>query len=149
MGGGGDGLLNREYTLYGPPKNMCVVPVIPVYIYMLNPHHNIQQQNNNHTQNFANYFTEQFTNSVKHAMHNTNRSINRATHKIQGYNITLTTTLVQVEIKQSKNCNPQGPAKLNIRHLKHIGPLGLVFLTTMFKTALNNNIIPHNWRLAK
>ena len=56
----------------------------------------------------------------KHATHKTNISINRATHKIQGYNITLTTT--------------QAP--------KHIDPLGLAFLTSMLKTALNENIIP-------
>ena len=74
--------------------------------------------------------------------------INRATHNIQGYNITLTTSQVQEAVKQSKNYNSQGPDKLNIRHLKHIGPLGLVFLTSMFKTALNKNIIPHTWMLA-
>ena len=44
--------------------------------------------------------------------------------------------------------NSQGPDKLNIRHLKHIGPLGLAILTNMFKTALNKNIIPHTWKLA-
>ena len=35
-------------------------------------------------------------------------------------------------------------------HLKHIhvGPLGLAFLTSMLKTALNTNIIPHIWKLA-
>ena len=49
---------------------------------------------------------------------------------------------------QSKNNNSQGPDKLNNRHLKHIGPLGLAFLTSMFKTALNKNIIPHTWKLA-
>ena len=42
-----------------------------------------------------------------------NRSINRATHKIQGYNITLTTTQGQDTIKQSKNNNSQGPDILN------------------------------------
>ena len=84
-----------------------------------------------------------FTNTVKHATHKTNRHINRATHNIQGYNITLTTSQVQEAIKQSKNNNSQGPDKLNIRHLKDIGPLGLAFLTSMFKTALNKNIIPH------
>ena len=31
---------------------------------------------------------------------------------------------------------------------KHIGPLGLAFLTFMFKTALNKNPIPHTWKLA-
>ena len=96
----------------------------------------------------ANCFTKQFTNTVKHATHKTNRHINRATHNIQGYNITLTTSQVQEVIKQSKNNNSQGPDKLNIRHLKHIGPLGLAFLTSMFKTALNKNIIPHTWKLA-
>ena len=85
---------------------------------------------------------------TKHATHKTNRHINRATHNIQAYNITLTTSQVQEAIKQSKNYNSQGPDKLNIRHLKHIGPLGLAFLTSMFKRALNKNIIPHTWKLA-
>ena len=96
----------------------------------------------------ANCFTKQFTNTIKHATHKTNRHINRATHNIQGYNITLTTSQVQEAIKQSKNSHSQGPDKLNIRHLKYIGPLGLAFLTSMFKTALNKNIIPHTWKLA-
>ena len=91
----------------------------------------------------ANCFTKQFTNTVKHATHKTNRHIN-----ILGYNITLTTSQVQEAIKQSKNNNSQGPDKLNIRHLKHIGTLGLAFLTSMFKTALNKNTIPHTWKLA-
>ena len=85
----------------------------------------------------ANCFTIQFANTVKHATHKTNRSTNRATHTIQGYNITLTTTHVREAIKQSKNNNSQGPDKLNIRHLKHIGPLGLAFLTSMLKMAHN------------
>ena len=89
-------------------------------------------------------YTQQVTNTVKHATHKTNR----ATHNIQGYNITLTTSQAQEAIKQSKNNNSQGPDKLNIRHLKHIGPLRLSFLTSMFKTALNKNPIPHTWKLA-
>ena len=43
-----------------------------------------------------------------------------------GYNITLTTIHVQEAIKQSKNNNPKGPDQVNIRHQKHISPLGLV-----------------------
>ena len=110
--------------------------------------HNIQQQNGNYTHTHCELFHQQFTNTVKHATHKTNRHINRAKHNIQGYNITLTTSQVQVDIKQSKNNNSQCPDKLNIRHLKHIGPLGLAFLTSMFKTTLNKNIIPHTWKLA-
>ena len=59
-----------------------------------------------------------------HATHKTNRSINRATHKLQGYNIKLTTTQVQEAIKQCKNNNSQGPDKEpsslhNSTHTKH------------------------------
>ena len=91
--------------------------------------------------------TKQFTNTVKHATHKTHLSINRETQKVKGYNITLTTTQVQEVIKQRKNNNSHGHGKLNSRHLKHIGPLGLAFLTSMFKTALNKNIIPHIYKL--
>ena len=96
----------------------------------------------------VNCFTKQFTNTVKHATNKTNRYINRATQKIQVHNITFTTSQVQEAIKQSKNNNSHGPDKLNIRHLKHIGPLGLAFHTSMLKTALNTNIKPHIWKLA-
>ena len=102
--------------------------------------HNIQQQNSNHILQIVSPNNSQ--------THKTNRYINRATHTIQGYNFTLTTTQVQDAIKQTKNNNSQGPDKLNIRHLKHIYPLGLAFLTSMLKTALNTNIIPHIWKLA-
>ena len=77
-----------------------------------------------------NCFTKQFTNT-QHT-----RQTDPLTDKIQGYNITLATTQVQEEIKQSKNNNSQGPDKLNIRHLKHIGPLGLAFLTSILKLLL-------------
>ena len=42
----------------------------------------------------ANCFTKHFTNIVRHATHETNRSIHRATHKTQGYSITFTPTHV-------------------------------------------------------
>ena len=88
----------------------------------------------------CNYKHKQFTSNVRHATHKKNRSIDRATQNIQGYNIALTTTQVQEAIKPSKNNNSHGSDKLNIRHLKHIGPLELIltFLTSMFKTTLNN-----------
>ena len=56
-------------------------------------------------------------------------------------------TKIQEETKQSKNNKSQDPDKLNIRHLRHIGPLGLAFRTSMLKTAINTNIIPHIWKL--
>ena len=72
--------------------------------------HNIQQQNSNYTHTHCELFHQTIHKPVKHATHKTNRHINRATHNIQGYNITLTTSQVQEAIKQSKNNNSQGPA---------------------------------------
>ena len=93
----------------------------------------------------ANCFTKQLAHCQTHK---TNISINRATHKIQGYNITLITIQVQEAIQQSKNNNSQGPDKLNIRHLKKMALLDSHSSRACLKTALNTNIIPHIWKLA-
>ena len=107
--------------------------------------HHIQQNNNKHTKTSCELFHQTIH---KYATHKTNRSINKATQNIQGYNITLTTSHVQEAIKQSRNNNSQGPDKLNIRHQNLIRSLGLAFLTRMFKTALHKNIILHTWKFA-
>ena len=96
----------------------------------------------------ANRFTKQFTTTIKDATHKKNRFINRETHIIHAYNITLTVTQFQEAIQQSKTNNSQGPDKLNIMHLKHIDPIGLAFLMSMLKTILNTNIILYIWKLA-
>ena len=59
----------------------------------------------NTPKHIANCFTKQFTNTVKHATHTTNRSIDRAPQNIQGYNITLTSAQLQEAIKQCKATN--------------------------------------------
>ena len=107
--------------------------------------HNIQQQNSNYTHTHCELF-HQTIHTLTSTQHT--KQTDTLTEQHTTYNITLTTSQVQEAIKQSKNNNSQGPDKLNIRHLKHIGPLGLAFLTSMFKTALNKNIIPHTWKLA-
>ena len=77
-------------------------------------------------------------NTVRHAAHKTNRSIDRATQTYKDITVNSPQLRSIEAIQQSKNKNSQGPDKLNIRHLKHIGT---------FKTALNNNIIHHKWKL--
>ena len=59
-----------------------------------------------------------------------NRSIDRTVHKLPKHTITLTYTQVEKAIQHSKNNNLVGPDNLSIGHLKHIGPLGLTFLTS-------------------
>ena len=48
-----------------------------------------------------------------------------------------------------KNTNSTGPDGLNIRHLKHLGPKGLDYLTKILNLSFNKNIIPQIWKLAK
>ena len=82
--------------------------------------HNIQQQNNNHTQTYCELihitycelFHKQFTNTQ-----HTRRTYILTEQHIKGYNIILTTSQVPEAIQQSKNNNSHGPDKLNIRHL--------------------------------
>ena len=96
----------------------------------------------------ANAFNKQFTNTCKHTTTKTNRVVDRNISKLTTTHIQLTTQQVQEAIKNSKDTNSTGPDKINIRHLKHLGPLGLTFLTQIYTLALNTNIIPHTWKLA-
>ena len=67
----------------------------------LQPFHNIKQQNNNHNQTYCKLL-HQTIHKPCQTCNTQEKQINRATHKIQGYNITLTTTQVQEAIKQVK-----------------------------------------------
>ena len=76
--------------------------------------HNIQ--NNNHTQTYYELFHQTIHKHCQ-SCNTQDISINRATHTIPGYSITLTTTQIQEAIKQSENNNSQGHDKLNIMHI--------------------------------
>ena len=96
----------------------------------------------------ANSFNKQFTNTVPHTSNKTNRKIDKQVHKLPKTTFILTTSEISAAIRNSKNNNSTGPDGISIRHLKHIGPLGLTYLTNTFNLALNTNTIPHMWKLA-
>ena len=50
---------------------------------------------------------------------------------------------MQLAILNSTNNNYTGPDGINIRHLKHLGPLAIRYLTNIYSIALNTNTIPH------
>ena len=116
------GTTDTTHTFYGRPYMVYLIE----HLNHTQQLHHIQQQYNKHIQTCCELFHQTVH---KHCQ----------TRNIQGYNITLTTSQVQEAIKQSKNNNSQGLDKLNTRPLKHISPLGLAFLTSMFQTALNKN----------
>ena len=91
----------------------------------------------------ANTFNKQFINTIPHKTNTTNRKITRKILRLHATHIHITTDLVQAAINNSKNNNSTGPDNINIKHLKHIGKLGLKYLTNIYNAALNNNTIPH------
>ena len=100
------------------------------------------------TTQIANSFNKQFTNTAPHTSNKTNRKIDKQVHKLPKTTFILTTSEISAAIRNSKNNNSTGPDGISIRHLKHIGPLGLTYLTNTFNLALNTNTIPHMWKLA-
>ena len=78
-----------------------------------------------------------------------NRKIDKHTKKLTSTHINLTSVQVYEAINKSSNNNSTGPDNINIKHLKHLGPLAIEYLTSLLNLALNTNTIPHIWKLAK
>jgi hypothetical protein len=97
----------------------------------------------------ADQFTKQFTNTVKHATRQTYRRLIRKINQIETTPMTITIDQTIAAIKATKNNNSTGPDDVSIRHLKHLGPTALKYMTRLFNMTLNSNIIPQIWKLAK
>ena len=63
--------------------------------------------------------------------------------------ITISSEEVKTAIMQSKTNYSAGPDNVNIHHLKHLGTNAITYLTDLYNLALNQNIIPQIWKLAK
>ena len=120
-------------------------------------HKRPQQQDNNsitfkdntyiNPKDIASAFNKQFINTIPHKTNTTNRKITRKVLSLQLTQINITTEQVLAAIKNSKNDNSTGPD--NINHLKNIGNNGLQYITNIYNAAINDNKIPHVWKLAK
>ena len=97
----------------------------------------------------ANQFTKQFTNITKHKTKTHYRKLHRKIESLPTTPIKITIAQTSATLKSTKNTNSTGPDGLNIRHLKHLGPKGLDYLTKILNLSLNKNIIPQIWKLAK
>src|SRR6476619_1841822 len=97
----------------------------------------------------ATAFNKQFVNTVKHATKRTHRKVDKQTKKLHCELILISNHQTTQAIKATKNNNSTGPDNVNIRHLKHLGPLVINYLTEIFNLSLNQNIIPQIWKLAK
>ena len=97
----------------------------------------------------ATSFNKQFINNTTHKTDKNNRKIDRRTSKLQSEHIDITSEQVRQAIMASKNNNSTGPDNINIKHLKHLGPIALSHLAHLYTTSLNTNVIPQIWKLAK
>jgi hypothetical protein len=97
----------------------------------------------------AHAFNNQFINSVVHKTCNSNRKIDKTTKKLATEPIEILKEQTTAAIKQAKNNNSTGPQDINIKHLKHLCTAAVEYLTKIFNLAINQNIIPHKWKVAK
>ena len=73
----------------------------------------------------AKAFNKQFVNVTKHTTKPNNRKIDKKTKSLKQYYIQITIEQVKEAIRTSKNNNSTGPDNINIKHLKHLGPVAI------------------------
>ena len=75
------------------------------------------------------------------------RYLNR-THPLDTHITPFTIDTVQEAIRLSGNSRAVGPDGLTIHHLKHLGPLGIQYLTLLFNLSYQHANIPPIWKSA-
>ena len=96
-------------------------------------------------------FNKQFTSTVPHSSDPTTRLVKRRLNKLRPLDTNLnrfTPDLVSQAIRKSGNSRAAGPDGFTNLHLKHLGPLGLQYLTNLFNLSFNHADIPSIWKLA-
>ena len=110
--------------------------------------HHSQQQSSPHTQK-VNTLNKCFKSTTKHSSNPTHRITNKLTKSLTSTPITITESDTILAIKQSKNNNFSGPDNINIKHLKHLGPIAIKHLTNLYNITINTNTIPQIWKTSK
>ena len=104
--------------------------------------HHPQQQNSPTLNNY-------FKSTTKNYSKPTYRIINKLTKSLTPTSIIITAMKTKQAIKNSKNNNSTRSDDIKVRYLKHIGPIAIKHLTSLFNTAINTNTIPQIWEPAK
>ena len=97
----------------------------------------------------ANILKRYFKSTTKHFSNPTHRIINKLTKSLTSTPITITESKTIHANKQSKNNNSSRPHNINIKHLKHLGPIAIKHLTNLYNITINANIIPQIWKASK
>ena len=97
----------------------------------------------------ANTLNKYFKSTTKHSSKPTHRITNKLTKSLTSTPITITESDTILAIKQSKNNNFSGPDNINIKHLKHLGPIVIKHLTNFYNITINTNTIPKILKTSK
>jgi hypothetical protein len=95
----------------------------------------------------ANGFNKQYSSVVRHISSKTSRCVTRNIKKNSLEDPPSFTTQQTAEaIKASKASKAAGPDNISNLHLKHLGPIGVSYLTKIFNLSLALSIIPDIWK---
>ena len=98
------------------------------------------------TQPILSVFKDYSISTTKHSSKPTYRIINKLTKSLTPTPITITESETIHAIKQSKNNNSSRPDNINI---KHLGPIAIKQLTSLYNITINTNTIPQIWETSK
>ena len=96
---------------------------------------------------FCQFFTAPFPHQYNRNARRVRRDITRR-HPLNPHAFTFTPDHVLKAIRKGGNSTAKGPDGLTIRHLKHLGPGGLTYLTHLINHSLNSSRIPAIWKHA-
>ena len=95
----------------------------------------------------ANSFNKQYTSIVRHVTSPTSRLVSRGLKKnsLEEPN-SFTPQQTAEAIKACKASKAAGPDNISNLHLKHLGPIGISYLTKIFNLSIASCIIPDIWK---
>ena len=97
--------------------------------------------------NIANAFNKQYSSIVKHESSKTSRKVSKQIKKNSLANpVSFTSEQTKEAIKSCKASKAAGPDDISNLHLKHLGPMGIDYLTKIFNLSVATSIIPDIWK---
>ena len=101
-----------------------------------------------HPKKMANAFNKQYSSTIQHRSSKTARKIkkNIRKNKLDADEQEFSDQQTTDAIKKARPSKALGPDKISTLHLKHLGPLGVRYLTDLFNISAKTSQIPAIWK---
>ena len=107
------------------------------------------QQNSPHKHKKANILNKYFKSTSTHSSNPMYRITNKLSKSLTPTPVKITAVETTQAIKLFENNNCPRLDNVNIRHLKHLGPIAIKHVTNLFNTTINKNLYPIYANLSK